>query len=119
MFRTLFSVFTLLSINMLLANDVNQFSEHLTNNINNSVISDSNLYQSDIDISTQDSFNLEIKSTNTLVNSTVKGGSQIYQNVINIESSSLANIVIDSQNSVENSTISNATIIQGSITIGG
>jgi len=57
MFRTLFSVFTLLSINMLLANDVNQFSEHLTNNINNSVISDSNLYQSDIDISTQDSFN--------------------------------------------------------------
>ena len=119
MFRSLFSIFTLLSVNTLLANDVNQFSEHLSNHVNNSVITNANLYQSDITVSTQDSFNLEIKSTNTLVNSTVQSGSNIYQNVIDIGNSSITNIVIDSKNSIENSTISNSTITQGSVTIGG
>jgi len=118
MIRMLFFMTVLFFTNTLLANEVNKFSEHLSNTITNSVISDSNLQQSDIQIYAQKVFNLEVKSTNIILNSTIQNNSNVYQNVINIEKSSLSNVVINSQNIIENSTINNSTVTQGSITIG-
>jgi len=116
MFRSFFILFILFSTTHILAGN-NQLQEYLSNTITNSIISDANLYQSDIQVYNKKDLDLTIDSTNTLLNSRVENGSKIYQNTILIDNISITNIVINSQNIIENSTFNNATVIQGRIVI--
>ncbi|NEW60960.1 hypothetical protein GSY74_06650 [Sulfurovum sp. bin170] len=123
MFKSINSLFFLLfSTNFAFANgDIDTshlLSQHLSNSLSNTIISDANLHQSDIKISSSQISNIEIKSTNTLLNSIIKNGSNVFQNIVQIESSSVNNIVISNKNIIENSIIDNSTVSQGSIYIG-